>query len=420
MLKRDTTRGNGGNRRFAFTARFLATAKPQLNAAGVPEYTEYRDAISPLRLAVQSSGHRSLIVRYRRPGDGKPAKLTLRDMGLAAARHAAAAALLQLEKGVDPSPRRSPPATPRPTDDDSIEAAVASFLELHARRKNRASTADAAERMFRRLILPAWSGRTIHDIRRRDVIDLVEHVAASGRPYLANRTLSALSKLFNWLASRDRLAASPTASVERPHTEKARERTLTDDERSALWLACDCDEPFGSALRLLLLSGARRNEVSAMRWAELDFERRVWTLPPTRTKNGRKLELPLPQQAWDILAGLPQIDGSDFVLTTTGRNPVSGGWAKAKTRLSERAGIDPQSWRLHDLRRSCASGMQKLGVRVEVVERALNHSSGTYRGVVGIYQTDPLLDDVRAGLQLWADHVTRLGNPAKVVRLQRK
>ena len=152
-----------------------------------------------------------------------------------------------------------------------------------------------------------------------------------------------------------------------------------------------------------------------MHWSELDREQRVWTLPPVRTKNGRKLELPLPQQAWDILDRLPQIDGSDFVFTTNGRTSITtGGWDKAKRRLSERAGIDPQSWRLHDLRRTCASGMQKLGVRVEVIERGLNHVSGVYRGVAGTYQTDPMLDDVRAGLQRWADHVTRLGKPAKV------
>jgi Arm DNA-binding domain len=192
-----------------FTAKFVAAAKPRRNAAGEPVYTEYRDAISPLRLAVQSSGHRSLIVRYRRPSDGKTAKLTLsNEATLAAARHAAAAALLQLERGIDPSPRRSSPASAAPARDDSVERWVADFIELYARRKTRASTATKTQQLLRRLVLPAWRGRAVQDIRRRDVIDLVEHIALD-RPALANKLLAVVSKLFNWLAGRDVIAASP-------------------------------------------------------------------------------------------------------------------------------------------------------------------------------------------------------------------
>jgi integrase len=400
---------------FIFTTKFMASAKPRNG-----DYTEYRDALSPLRLAVQPSGHKSLIVRYRRPDDGKTAKLTVKDAGtLAAARHAAVAALEKIERGVDPSPRRTAAILTDAGVPDAIEEAVASFLKLHARRKNRASTIAGAEGVFRREVLPAWKGRSVQDIRKRDVIDLIENIAVSGRGYQANRTLGVLSKFFNWLLARDRLTISPVTGAERPHKEEKRQRVLLDTEYRPLWDACEGDEPFGSACRILILSGARREEVSAMRWSELDFERRVWVLPPERTKNGRKFELPLPAQAWDILAGLPQIDGADYVFTTNGRNSIGGGWDKAKRRLSERAGIDPAAWRLHDLRRTAASGMQRLGVRVEVIERALNHVSGVYRGVAGIYQTDPLLDDVRAGLQRWADHVAA-EKLTKVVRLRPK
>jgi integrase len=414
----EAPQSKGGKGRLAFTARFVETARPDRKATGEPKYTEYSDAISPLRLAVQPSGYRSLIVRYRRPNDGKPAKLTLKDgLSLAAARHAAAAAMLQLEQGNDPSPRRSP-AKPQPSgDDDSVEAAVASFLKLHVHRKNRTSTIKSAERVFRRLILPAWKGRTIHDIRRRDVVDLAETIAAGGHGYLANRTLSVVSKFFRWLVARDRLAASPAVGVERPHKEEARRRVLTDDELRALWRVCGDDEPFGTATRMLILSGARRGEVGAMRWSELDFDRRIWVLPRERTKNGREFELPLPREAWDIIDRLPQINGSDFVFTTTGRSPIEGSWDRIKKQLSVRAGIDPHSWRLHDLRRSCASGMQRLGTRVEVIERALNHHTGVFRGVTSVYQTDTLLDDVRAGLQRWADHVMA-EKPTKVIRLR--
>jgi integrase len=403
-----------------FTARFLATAKPRRSATGAPVYTEYRDAISPLRLAVQSSGYRSLIIRYRRPGDGKTAKYTLKNsMTLAASRHAAAAVMLQLEQGIDPSPRRSFTAAPHRGDDDSIEQAAASFLTLYVERKNRASTVRAAKRTFTRLILPAWCGRSIHDIRRRDVIALVEGIAID-RPYQANRTLALLSKFFRWLISRDQLAVSPVAGMERPHREQPRNDKLTDPQLRPLWRACEGDEPFGSALRLLIMLGARRNEVCQMRWSELDLDRGEWRLPAERVKNGRAFTLPLPRQARVILAAQPHIDGSDFVFTINGRNAIGGGWDRVKARLSKKAGIEEASWRLHDLRRTCASGMQRLGVRVEVIERALNHVSGVYRGVAGIYQVDPLADEVRIAFQKWADHVDHLvgGKPAKVVALR--
>jgi integrase len=217
------------------------------------------------------------------------------------------------------------------------------------------------------------------------------------------------------------IPASPVVGVERPHGEKPREHALTDAELVALWRACEDGAPYGPALRLLILTGARRNEVSAMRWSELSDDGQTWRLPGERVKNNKSHAVPLSAQARQIVAGMPVVDDSDFVFpTTNGCNAIRGGWARVKNRLSAKAGLDPTSWRLHDLRRTAASGMQRLGVRVEVIERALNHASGVYRGVAGIYQVDPLADEVRSALQRWADHVEALisGKPAKVVKLR--
>ena len=217
--------------------------------------------------------------RYR-DAAGTPKRRKIGDAGemtLATARAAVAAARVRIEQGAEP--QAAPPSVS--VTGDRIEAAVAQFLELHARRKNRPSTAWAAERIFNRLVLPVWRGRSIHDIRRRDIITLVEHVATD-RPYLANRTLGVLSKFFNWMVARDRLAASPVIGVERPHQEQARERTLSDDELRRLWLAADGDGPFGEALKLLLITGARRNEVS-----HLPFRKSTATSGPCRPRAPR-------------------------------------------------------------------------------------------------------------------------------------
>ena len=381
--------------------------------------TEYPDAGCPgLYLIVQPSGTRSWALRYAH--NGKTGKKTLGRAGdggvsLAAARAAAATWRHRLEL----APNVTGVTAKTNGGDDKIETAVASFLELHAYRRTRPSTAWATERTFNRIILPAWRGRTIGSITKRDVIELVESVAASGRGYLANRTLGTCSKFFNWLVARDALAFSPVTGIEKPHEEEVRDRVLTDAELRKLWHACEDGEPFGQALRVLMLTGGRRNEISQMRWSELDRERRLLMLPRERSKNRRPHNIPLSSQAWRIIEAMPHIADCDFVFTADGTKPVTG-WDKAKVRISAKAGIAADSWRLHDLRRSCASGMQRLGISVPVIEKALNHISGTFRGIVGVYQTHDYADEVRIALQKWSDHVARIigAKPADVVKLR--
>jgi integrase len=389
------------------TARAVAVAKPKRNAEGKLVRNEIPDGGCPgLYLVVEPTGTKAWAHRFRR--QGVPKKQTLGRAGddglsLAAARHRVAAARHRLGQGMDPVavPRLAAPAGP--LTNDSVEAAVASFLDLHAYRKTRLNSARATEYSFNRFVLPAWHGRTVASITRRDVIDLVEQVAVD-TPYAANRLLAALSRFFKWLCGRDAIPASPAMGVERPHQEVARQRTLDDAELRALWRACEGEGSFGAALRMLVLTGCRRNEVSQMKWSEIDDKRQLWLLPAERTKSDRAHVVPLSSQAWAILQSLPQINGSDFVFTTDGRGPIIG-WAKVKSRISHKAGLDAKSWRLHDTRRSCASGMQRLGVPVPVVEKALNHASGIFRGIVAVYQTHDYADDVRDALQRWANHV---------------
>jgi len=397
------------------THRFVESVRPKAAR------TEYPDAGCPgLYLIVQPTGTRSWAFRFRHNGANGKKTLGRADVGglsLAAARAAAAAHRHRLEREDDVT--AVTPVTPKTAGgEDKIETAVASFLELHAYRKTRASTAWATERVFNRIVLPAWRGRTIDSIRKRDVIDLVESVAVSGRGYLANRTLGTCSKFFNWLVARDVLAFSPVTGIEKPHEEEIRDRVLTDDELRKLWLACADEDPFGQALRVLITTGARRNEVSQMRRSEVD-EDGIWTLPRERSKNRRPHKISLPTQAQTIIAAMPYLADCDFVFTADGKKPVTG-WDKAKVRISARAGIAADTWRLHDLRRTCASGMQKLGVQVPVIEKALNHISGTFRGIVGVYQQHDYADEVRIALQRWADHVEEIvdGKPAKVVKLR--
>jgi integrase len=355
-------------------------------------------------------------VRYRVAG--KPRKVTFDGaLTLAAARKAAAEALHELERGNDPAALKSKTkATAATLAAETVERWAAQFIELHARRKTRALTLAQYESVLRRLVLPAWRGRTVHDIKRRDVIDLLEQIALD-RPIMANRTLGVLSKFFNWLCERDAIVASPCAGVRRPSEEHARDRVLAADEIRRLWIACDAiGDPAGACIKTLLLTGQRRSEVSGMRRSEISGD--VWSLPGERTKNKKRHDVPLSAQVLAIIESMPVITGSDYVFTF-GRAPL-GHFNRSKQLIDARMKPDAP-WVLHDLRRTCASGMARLGVRLPVIEKCLNHSSGTFRGIVATYQRHDFAAEKGNALQRWADHVDAIvrGEPAeKVVRLR--
>jgi integrase len=219
-----------------------------------------------------------------------------------------------------------------------------------------------------------------------------------------------------------------------PKAPAARERILDDYEVKAFWQAArEAAWPFCSIYRLLLLTGARREEVAGMKWSELDLDAGVWMLPGVRTKNGRDHRVPLSPEAIAILdrlgiatikAGLGYKDG-DLVFSTTGHSlpsGFSGAKAALDTRMKAILGARFKDWRIHDLRRTCATGMENLGIDTRVVEAALNHVSGTKAGIVGIYQRADHRDAVKAAFEAWGARVADLVEsppPSNVVPLRR-
>jgi integrase len=370
-----------------------------------------------LYYVLQPSNRRSWAVRYRY--GGKTRKLTLDGVGtLAAARKAAADALHELALGRDPAAMKfaAKAASKRASAEraaGTVEALAAKFIERHAKRKTRESTWKQTVHIFEHIVLPAWPGRVVHDITRRDIIDLVEGVAGD-RPIMANRTLAALNKFFNYLLARDEIAASPCAGVARPSEETARERKLSDDEIKTLWLACEAvGGVAGACIKILLLTGQRRSEVAGMRRSEIRGG--TWELPGTRTKNKQSHSVPLSAQALAIIEAVPLVAGSDYVFTLTGKAPI-GHFDQIKAKLEARMPrLAP--WVIHDLRRSVASGLQRIGVELPVTEKVLNHVSGSFRGIVKVYQQHEYISEKRIALQRWADHIDRLvtGGTADVI-----
>jgi integrase len=387
-----------------------------------PVRQEIPDSFLPgLYLIQQPSGAKGWAVRYRH--QGVPRKLTLGSypaLGLKDARELGAKALRTVAEGRDPGREK---ILARAAKADSIDRIVEEFLERHVRRSNRPRTGQETERLLRQHVLPRWRGRMVHEVTRRDVLDVLDRVVDSGAPIAANRVLAAARKFFNWCVARDILAASPCAGVKPPTAERARDRVLSDDELRLVWQAAvKLGGTFGPLVKLLALTGQRRDEVARMRWDELDFDARLWTLPPARTKNNQPHEVPLSKAALAVLQKVSRITESPFVLTTNGGASPASGYSKNKRRLDALLPADVPPWRLHDLRRTCASGLARLGINLPVIEKVLNHASGSFAGIVGVYQRHSFADEKRAALETWSDFISDLVSdkpaPKKVIKLR--
>ena len=350
-------------------------------------------AVLGLRLVVQPSGSKSWCLRYRH--GGKAHKLTFPGFpSLPVARELARKSLDQLARGANPAAER------RAGEGNLFSAVAEEYLKRHAHAKTRASSAAATERLLRVEVLPSWGDKPIQQITKRDVLSLIGGIADRGAPVVANRTLAAIKTLFSWAIGRDILAASPALNVKRPHAETSRSRILDDGEVRKFWLACDqLGTAFGDAAKLMLLTGQRRGEVCGMTWAELDLDKRTWTLPATRTKNGREHVVPLSDAAMSIIEKQPRSTAHVF------NSPLSG-WSRPKRALDAAMGVE--GWTLHDLRRTAATGMHEIGVAPHVVEAVLNHQSGHRAGIAGVYNHAVYANEKRAALAAWAETVRAL------------
>jgi integrase len=370
----------------ALTVKSVEAAAPHQERREIPD-----GYLKGLYLIVQPSGRKSWAVRYRRGGHSH--KLTLGSyplLDLKMAREAGLKALRAVSEGRDPSAK--------PTS-DNVQAVVDRFIQ-HRVRGYRPRPRAEAERLLRIYVLNNWGKRRIGEISRPDIRDLLDKVAEHA-PVMANRIHSVIRCLFNWAVEQEIIATSPMRGLKRPASETTRDRVLTDDELKQIWVAASSRGPFGQMVRLLILTGQRRGEVAGMRWDELDLKDRVWTLPKERVKNKRLHEVPLSPQAVALIDVMPHL--GEFVFTWGGKHPITN---FVKTDLDALCGVS--KWTLHDLRRTVASGMARLGISLAVIEKILNHVSGSFAGIVGVYQRHEFAEEKRAALDKWAAHVERL------------
>lgn len=399
------------------------TAKAVENAKPGSKRREVADGgCKGLYLVLQPSGARSWAIRYRH--DGRTRKYTLAGFPtLAVARQQATAALAELEQGRDPAvakfeARNLAAQADAERRSNTVEQLARRFLEQHGK-KLRPNSRAQLEHVFSAYVLPAWHGRNVADVRRRDVIELVEGIAGE-KPAMANRVLGWVGRFYSWLLERDIVPASPVHGVKRPGREQARDRVLDSDEIAALWRACEqVGGPGGSACQLMLLLGQRKSETVGMRRSEIRDG--LWRIPAARMKNKAEHVLPLPARAMAIVEAQPLIGDGDLVFTLSGRAPIND-FSALKRRIDEI--MKPKApWRLHDLRRVLASGMAGLSIPVATVEKLLAHRSGTFAGIVSVYQKHSFIPEMRSALERWSEHVEQLVQgtpPNKVIDINRR
>ena len=302
----------------------------------------------------------------------------------------------------------------------SVGEAVKAFIERHSKRQNRSW--KQTDRAFEVYVLPKWKDKSLVSITPADVHEVLDGIMDAGYPFMANRVFDDVRKFFNWCKERSWITIAPTEAIKRPAKKVARDRVLDKGEIVKVWQGCDAlGWPFGSAFKLLLLTGQRRNEVARMKWEHLNPETGVWTLPQQDTKSNRQHDVPLSLMVMEILERLPK--NGDYVFSTTGKTPISG-FSRVKKRLDKLS--DTQGWRLHDLRRTAASRMAEIGIAPHVIEKVLNHSTGQISGVAAVYNRHTYLREKTDALNAWAKALEAIvrpsdaGNVVEMNELQRK
>jgi integrase len=379
--------------------------KSIIDALSTPQTdTVYWDAALPgFGIKVTPKSRKVFIVLYRTGGAGsKLCKYTIGPYGrvtLHQARIAAQKVFAARLEGRDPAAEKR--ERKRRVVADRVEDLLEAFIEQ--RLSQNRSGAEIA-RLLRREMGRAWAGRSIHEIGKRDVVEVISAIEQRGAPVAANKTLKSIKTFLRWCVGRAILDQSPAEGVPSPAKEISRDRVLSDDELSKVILtAREVDDRYGGIVELLVLTGQRREEVARLAWDELDLTQRIWTIPKLRTKNAKPHVVQLSDQSIAVLRRM--VKRGPYVFAVHGNKPFQN-FAVAKRKLDELSKVT--GWRIHDLRRTCVSGMARLGIAPHVADKILNHQSGTITGVAAVYQRHEFLRERKDALERWGAHVAKI------------
>ena len=386
----------------------LALAKYAL-PNGKAEVLIFDQDLPGFGLRVRAGGKRTWIAQYR--VGAKQRRITLgttETLNLDEARRRAREALAKVSLGADPQTEKR---AAKEQASITMSLVIPRYLTYASRRQTSAYHADA-----KRYITRHWaplSEMALKQIDRSMIAARLMEIAQENGPHAANRARATLSAFYAWAMGEGVASTNPVIGTNKATEEVRRDRVLTDAELVMVWRLCYRGD-FGAIVRLLILTGQRRQEVGGMLWSELHGD--TWTIAAERAKNASAHDVPLSPVALAVIAGRQARAGRDFVFGTAS-GPFQG-WSNAKESLDkmmladlraadgDRAKLSP--WRLHDIRRTVATRMGDLGVLPHVIEMVLNHVSGHKAGVAGIYNRSTYKAEKRAALELWASYVALL------------
>ena len=362
-----------------------------------------KDRAKGLALRVRADGSRTWAFYYRFAG--KLRRLTIgaasndpKGWTLAKARSEARELRVTLDRGHDPAAEKKRLEAEEAQKDLRVSAVVDDWLKVRQEDMKPRSHVE-----WTRHLRVHW--KPIHKlmlgaVTRQDIAAQMRTLARDSGPVAANRARGALSAMFAWAIGEGLCEANPVIGTNKAAEEKSRERVLDDAELAAVWKAAS-DNDYGRIVRLLMLTGQRRDEIGSLRWSEIDFKARTISLDGARTKNGRAHLIPLSDAALAILKTITQVDDREFAFGR-GRGGYSG-WSKGKDALDAACGV--KDWTLHDLRRTAATRMAESKVLPHVIEAVLNHVSGHKSGVAGIYNRSTYETEKRAALDTLASYI---------------
>ena len=374
--------------------------------------TIYWDAGSPgFGVKVTPKGRKVFVVLYRTGGAGSSLrKYTIGVFGrvtLHQARVAAQRVFAAKLEGRDPAAEKR--TAKQRIVADRVDELLEAFIAQHVSQNRSASEIS---RLLRREVAKVLGHKSIHEINKRDIVELISAIEQRGTPVAANKALKTIKTFLRWCVGRAVLDKSPAEGIPLPAKQVTRDRVLTDLELSQVILAArTAGGPYGGIVELLALTGQRREEVAGSTWDEFDLGQRTWTLPKARTKNAKQHTVQLSAQAIAVLKRMKK--QGPFVFSLQGTTTFQG-FSFAKRGLDDMSGV--KNWRLHDLRRTCVSGMARLGIPPHVADKILNHQSGTISGVAAVYQRHDFLDERNDALERWGAHVAKIVLGASVNR----
>jgi integrase len=395
--------------------------------AGPSDQFLWDDELRGFGLKLTPAGRRVYLLQYRLGGRGAATRrMTIGVHGSpwapAGARAEAERLLILVRQGKDPADEKA--ERKRIATELAFDSYSLKFLKDYGKPNWRDGTYGNAESNLRRYVTPILMRKPLPNVRRAD-ISAVFDALPSGSPALPRNIFALIRKLFGWAVERGDIDRSPLEGFKGPPNVASRDRVLSDAEVKLVWGGAGAlGYPFGTLARFLMVTGQRREEAAAMDWHELTQSTGEWNIPAGRAKNGSAHTVPLSTLAISILddrAGPGHWPKKGLIFSTTGKTPISG-FSKAKARLDKlvtEANDDDaiDAWRLHDLRRTLATGLQRLGVRFEVTEAVLNHVSGSKSGVAGVYQRHEWKQEKRDALDAWAAHIERVLHGADVTNV---